>query len=91
MTPGHDIIVYILQSCVITALFGILISNITNPVVHLTPLSLPVVLTKEVDSRTCERTSIIGDLAPEYVSRYADISTAYECFQLGLKIGPNNR
>ncbi|KAL5256943.1 hypothetical protein ACHWQZ_G012018 [Mnemiopsis leidyi] len=53
--------------------------------------SLPPVLTKEVDASTCERTSIIPDLAPEYLEKWKDFQTAYDCFQNGLKISPNGR
>ncbi|XP_063674317.1 long-chain-fatty-acid--CoA ligase 1-like isoform X2 [Bolinopsis microptera] len=53
--------------------------------------ALPPQLTKEVDAATCERTSIIPDLAPEYLDRWKEFKTAYDCFQNGLKISPHGR
>jgi len=55
------------------------------------PRPLPPVLTKEVDPATCERTSIIPDLAPEYLQQWKTFKTAYDCFQSGLTISPNGR
>lgn len=52
---------------------------------------LPPELSREVDPATCERTSIIPDLDPQYLAKWTRFTSAYDCFHHGLKNGPKNR